>query len=78
MNDETKLRAIIEKYDVPVKWAGDGAAVFNEKKLDASLHAIVSALDNVCRRGGWSQDVKNPFRVEKSRKRAKQNGRADV
>jgi hypothetical protein len=66
MNGETKLREILEKHDVPVKWAGDGAAVFNEKKLDASLHAIVSALDNVCKRGGWSQDVKTPFRNKRA------------
>jgi hypothetical protein len=70
MRGDAKLRGILEKHDVPVNWAGDGAAVFDEKELDASLHAIVSALDKVCKRGGWSQDVKNPFLIKKSRKRA--------
>jgi hypothetical protein len=78
MECKTNLRGILKKHDVTVKWTEDGAAVFDEKKLDASLHAIVSALDNVCKRGGWSQDVKNPFRVERSRKRANPNGGADV
>jgi hypothetical protein len=67
----TNFKQIMKKHDVPVQWTGDGAAVFDEKKLDASLHAIVGALDKVCERGGWSKNVKDPFRIEKSRKRAR-------